>query len=44
MWPIWPHTFVALSADSGRAVVSCWQKYVHLVLVYFLEEGTVWLG
>ena len=28
-----PHTFISLSADSRRAVVSYWQKYVHLVLV-----------
>ena len=28
-----PATFVSLSADSRRVVVSCWRKYVHLVLV-----------
>ena len=27
------HTFVSPSADSGRAVLSYWQKYVHDVLV-----------
>ena len=30
---LWPHTFVSPSADSRRAVVSYWQKYVHEVLV-----------
>ena len=30
---IWPHTFVSPSADSRRAVVSYWQKYVQEVLV-----------
>ena len=28
-----PHTFVSPSADSSRAVVSFWRKYVHKVLV-----------
>ena len=28
-----PHTFVSPSADSRRAVVSYWRKYVHGVLV-----------
>ena len=28
-----PHTFVSPSADSRKAVVSYWRKYVHLVLV-----------
>ena len=32
-YPVWPHTFVSPSADSGGAVVSYWQKYVHEVLV-----------
>ena len=32
-----PHTFVSLSADSRKAVVSYWRKYVHLVLVNRLE-------
>ena len=31
-----PHTFVYPSADSRRAVVSYWQKYVHEVLVNHL--------
>ena len=30
--PVRPHTFVSPSADLGGAVVSDWQKYVHLVL------------
>ena len=29
---VWPHTFVSPSADSRRADVSYWQKYVHEVL------------
>ena len=28
-----PHTFVSPSADSRRAVVSFWRKYVHEILV-----------
>ena len=28
-----PHTFVSPSADSRRAVVSYWRKYLHEVLV-----------
>ena len=32
-YPLWPHTFVSLSADSRGAVVSYWRKYVHEVLV-----------
>ena len=32
-YPVRPHTFVSPSADSKRAVVSCWRKYVHEVLV-----------
>ena len=28
-----PHTFVSPSADSRRALVRYWQKYVHEVLV-----------
>ena len=32
-YPVWPHTFVSPSADSRRAVVSYWGKYVHEVLV-----------
>ena len=32
-YPVWPHTFVSPSADSRRAVVSFWRKYVHEVLV-----------
>ena len=35
--PVWPHTFVSSSADSRRAVVSYWRKYVHKVLVNRLE-------
>ena len=31
--PVRPHTFLSLSADSRRAVVSYWRKYVHEVLV-----------
>ena len=31
--PVRPHTFVSPSADSTRAVVSYWRKYVHEVLV-----------
>ena len=36
-YPIRPHTFVSPSADSRRAFVSYWQKYVHEVLVNSLE-------
>ena len=32
-YPVRPHTFVSLSADSRKAVVSYWRKYVHKVLV-----------
>ena len=32
-YPVRPHTFVSLSTDSRRAVVSYWRKYVHKVLV-----------
>ena len=32
-YPVWPHTFLSPSADSRRAVVSYWRKYVHEVLV-----------
>ena len=32
-YPFWPHTFVTPSADSRRAVVSYWRKYVQEVLV-----------
>ena len=32
-YPVRPHTFVSPSADSRRAVVSYWGKYVHEVLV-----------
>ena len=32
-YPVQPHTFVSSSADSRRAAVSYWQKYVHKVLV-----------
>ena len=32
-YPVRPHTFVSPSADSSRAVVSFWRKYVHKVLV-----------
>ena len=32
-----PVTSISHSADSKRAVVSYWQKYVHLVLVNLLE-------
>ena len=34
--PVWPHTFVSLSADLRRAVFSYRQKYVHKVLVNHL--------
>ena len=34
--PVWPHTFVSPSADSRRAVVSYWRKYVNEVLVNHL--------
>ena len=40
IWPrwqcfllVWQHTFVSHSADSRRAVVRYWRKYVHEVLV-----------
>ena len=33
LYPVRPHTFVSPSADSRRAVVSYWRKYVHEVLV-----------
>ena len=32
-YPVRPHTVVFPSADSRRAVVNYWQKYVHEVLV-----------
>ena len=32
-YPVWPHTLVSPSADSRRAVVSYWQKYVYIVPV-----------
>ena len=32
-YPIRSHTFVSPSADSKRAVVRYWRKYVHEVLV-----------
>ena len=32
-YPVRPHTFVSPSADSSRAVVSFWRKYVYKVLV-----------
>ena len=32
-YPFQQHTFVSPSADSRRAVVSYWRKYVHKVLV-----------
>ena len=35
-YPVWPHTIVSPSADSRRAVVSYWGKYVHKVLVNHL--------
>ena len=35
-YQVWPHTFVSPSADSRKAVVSYWQKYVHEVLVNLL--------
>ena len=31
------HTFISPSADSRRAAVSYWRKYVHLVLVNRLD-------
>ena len=35
-YPVLQHTFIFSSADSGRAVVSYWRKYVHKVLVNHL--------
>ena len=32
-YPVWPHTSVSPSADSRRAVISYWRKYMHEVLV-----------
>ena len=32
-YPVWSHTFVSPSADSRRAVVSYWQKYLRKALV-----------
>ena len=32
-YAVWQHTFVSFPADSRRAVVSYWCKYVHEVLV-----------
>ena len=32
-YPVWPHTFISPSADSRRAVVVYWRKYLHEVLV-----------
>ena len=32
-YPVWPHTFASLSADSRGTVISYWRKYVHEVLV-----------
>ena len=32
-YPVRPYTFVSPSADSRRAVVRYWRKYVHEVLV-----------
>ena len=32
-YPVPPHTFVSPSADTRRAGVSYWRKYVHEVLV-----------
>ena len=32
-YAIWPYTFVSPSAESRRAVVSYWRKYVHEVLL-----------
>ena len=37
-YPVWPHNFVSPSADSRRAVVSYWQKYVHEELVNHLGD------
>ena len=34
--PVWPHTFISPLADSRRAVVGYWQKYVHDALVNHL--------
>ena len=31
--PVWPPVFLSICADSKRAVVSYWRKYVHEVLV-----------
>ena len=38
-YPVWPHTFVSPSADSRRAVVSYWQKYVHKGLVILVHHS-----
>ena len=35
-YPVPPHTFISPSADSRRAVVNYWLKYVHEVLVNLL--------
>ena len=32
-YPVRPHTFVSPSANSRRAVVSYWRKYMHEVVV-----------
>ena len=32
-YPVQPHIFLSPSADSRRAIVSYWRKYVHEVLV-----------
>ena len=32
-YPVWPRTVVPPSADSRRAVVRYWRKYVHEILV-----------
>ena len=36
-YPVRPHTFVSPSAESRRAVVIYWQKYVHEVLFIRLK-------
>ena len=38
MIPVQPIALVSSSANSGRAVASSWQKYVHIVLVKGLED------
>ena len=34
---VWLHSFISAAADSRKADVSYWQKYVHIVLVNCIE-------